>query len=149
MAVETFIKQFLKKTFSKMFDLDKFRFNKIYITEEVIENIVLLSKETHPKEFLAFLDGKITDNILIINGLLYQEYNSTINSASPIFHFPDKTFYGSIHSHPSYSNNPSVADKHFFRKMGIVNAIICMPYSNESIKFYNHEGEEIILKIIK
>lgn len=148
MTVETFIKNLLKETITKMFDLDKFKFSKILIEQEVIENIVLLSKETHPKEFLAFLDGKIKDDKLIITGLLYQEYYSTENSAAPIFHFPDKTFYGSVHSHPGYNNKPSSADKQFFRKMGILNIIICKPYYLENIKFYNHNGEEIIVEII-
>jgi len=148
MTVETFIKSILKKTFIKMFDLDKLEFNRILIKQDVIENIIELAKEAHPKEFLAFLDGKIKDNILTITGLLYQEYNATENSAAPMFHFPDKTFYGSVHSHPGYSNKPSLADKQFFRKTGIINIIICKPYLFENIKIYNHNGEEIITEIV-
>ena len=147
MTVETFIKNALKETLIKMFDLDKFSFDKVTIEQSVIENIIILARETHPKEFLAFLDGKIVDKTLIITGLLYQEYHSSENSAAPIFHFPDKTFYGSVHSHPGYNNSPSSADKQFFRKMGIINIIICKPYNPENIRFYNHQGEEIIVNI--
>lgn len=147
MSIEIFMKNALKNTFKKMFDLDKFEFDKIVVLREVIDNITILSKETHPKEFLAFLDGKIKNRTLVIDGLLYQEYHSSENSAAPIFHFPDKSFYGSVHSHPGYSNKPSVADKNFFRKIGIVNAIICLPYTDTNIRFYNHKGEEIIVEI--
>jgi len=147
MSVEKFIKNILTQTFERLFDLDKLEFKSIIVTKEVIEDIILLAKENYPKEFLAFLDGKIKDKRLVIDGLLYQEYNATIDSAAPIFHFPDKTFFGSVHSHPGPNNRPSNADKKFFRKIGIVNIIICRPFRQEDIKFYNHDGEEIIVSI--
>jgi len=143
MTVEKAIKNVLSKTFEKLFDIDKLRFESIAIKQDVIENIMLLAKENHPNEFVVFLDGKIINKKLVIDGLLYQEYIASENAAAPIFHFPDKTFYGSAHSHPGYSNRPSTADRQFFRKMGIVNLIICRPYDISSIKFYDHEGEEI------
>jgi hypothetical protein len=31
--------------------------------------------------------------------------------------------------------------------MGIINAIICKPFRQEDIRFYNHDGEEIIVEI--
>ena len=148
MTIEQVIKKGLIKTFEKLFDLDKFKFNSVGIEQNVVENIMLLAKENHPKEFLAFLDGRIKNKKLIITGLLYQEYYASDSSAAPIFHFPDKSFYGSIHSHPGPSNRPSSADRQFFRKVGIVNAIICTPYNFDNIKFYNHEGEEIKVEII-
>jgi proteasome lid subunit RPN8/RPN11 len=148
MTIETFIKNMVKKAVNKMFDLDKLRFNKIILTRELISNIQTMAKNAHPKEFLAFLDGKIIDNTLKITGLVYQEYNSNENSASPIFHFPDHTFYGSVHSHPNYNNKPSLADKRFFRKIGIINIIICNPYTSENIKIYNQDSEEINIEII-
>jgi len=148
MTVEQVIKKGLIKTFEKLFDLDKFRFEGICIEQDVIENIMLLAKENYPKEFLAFLDGKIENKKLIITGLVYQEYYASDSGAAPIFHFPDKSFYGSVHSHPGISNKPSSADRQFFRKIGVVNAIICKPYTLENIRFYNHEGEEIIVQIV-
>jgi proteasome lid subunit RPN8/RPN11 len=147
MTAETFIKNALKNLLERMFDLDKLRFNKIVIEQDVIENIILLARENHPNEFLAFIDGNIRNNRLNITGLLYQEYYATTESAAPIFHFPDKTFYGSVHSHPGYSNRPSNADRQFFRKIGIVNIIICKPYTLDSMRFYDHEGEEINVEI--
>jgi proteasome lid subunit RPN8/RPN11 len=147
MTIEQAIKNGLIKTFEKLFDLDKFQFDKIIVKKEVIEDITILAKENHPNEFLAFLDGEIKHKKLIITGLLYQEYNANENSAAPIFRFPTNTFYGSVHSHPSYSNRPSSADRQFFRKVGIINLIICNPYNSDNIKFYNNEGEEINIEI--
>jgi len=53
-----------------------------------------------------------------------------------------------VHSHPSNSNKPSTADRQFFRKVGIINIIICNPYTVNNIKFYNNEGEEITVEIV-
>ena len=148
MTIEQVIKKGLIRTFEKLFDLDKFKFEKICIEQDVVQNICLLSKENHPNEFLAFLDGAIKNKKLTITGLLYQEYYATDRSAAPIFHFPDKSFFGSIHSHPGPSNRPSNADREFFRKIGVINAIICKPYNIENIRFYNNEGEEIDVEIL-
>lgn len=143
MTIESIIKKGLIRTLEKLFDIDKLRFDSIHIDEDVLENIMLLARENHPKEFLAFLDGKIENKRLTITGLLYQEYYASENSATPIFHFPDQSFYGSVHSHPGNSNRPSQADRQFFSKVGIVNIIICRPYNRANIRFYDHEGEEI------
>lgn len=147
MTIQRFIKKGFAKTFEKLFDLDKFNFERIIIKQDVIEDIIALAKENHPKEFLSFLDGKIEDKRLVITQLLYQEYHASDRSAAPILRFPANTFYGSVHSHPGYNNRPSQADKQFFRKIGIINIIICKPYSIKDIKFYNHEGEEIQIEI--
>lgn len=141
------IKEFIINGIEKLFDLDKLRFNNITILNTVIEDIIDFANANHPNEFVAFFHGIIKDNELIIDSLVYNEFESTTGSATPIFHFPDKSFYGSVHSHPSGSIKPSNADKHFFRKTGIVNAIIGKPYSKKTIKFYDHDGVEINVKI--
>lgn len=147
MAFEDEIKSFLKKGLERLFDLDKHYFNEIIIENTVIEDIIDFAKANHPKEFVAFFHGIIKDNKLIIDGLVYNEFTSDSGSATPIFHFPDKSFYGSVHSHPGYSNRPSRADINFFRRYGIVNAIICKPYSQDNIRFYDSNGEELNVKI--
>lgn len=130
-----------------LFDIDKLRFNQIIMEKNIVDDIIDFAKTNHPREFVAFFHGIIKNKKLIIDGLVYNEYISNEISATPIFHFPDKSFYGSVHSHPGYINKPSKADKQFFHKTGIVNAIICMPYSKENMRFYNHQGEEINVTI--
>ncbi|GIU69682.1 MAG: hypothetical protein KatS3mg002_0918 [Candidatus Woesearchaeota archaeon] len=137
------LKKILLNSIRNLFELDKYDFKKIIIKKEVIEDIIDFAKANHPKEFVAFFNGMIKNKELTIKNLVYNEYLSNESSAIPIFHFPDKSFYGSVHSHPSGSNKPSAADRHFFSKIGIVNAIISYPYTIETIKFYNHEGIEI------
>lgn len=144
---ENDIKKFLIKGLERLFDLDKHYFKEIIIYDTVVEDIIDFAKANHPREFVAFFHGVLKDEKLIIDSLVYNEFRSNEGSATPIFHFPDRSFYGSIHSHPGHSNRPSRADLHFFHKTGIVNAIICMPYTKESLRFYNHQGEEITVKI--
>lgn len=141
------VKEFLIKGLERLFDLDKHYFKKIIIYKTVVEDIIDFAKANHPREFVAFFHGIIKDEKLIIDSLVYNEFRSDEGSATPIFHFPDKSFYGSVHSHPGYSNKPSKADMRFFHKTGIVNAIISMPYSKDTIRFYNHQGEELIVNI--
>ena len=140
---ESRIKDFLKHGIEKMFDLDKMYFEEIVVKRHVLEDVMDFASVNHPKEFVAFFHGKILKKKLVIDRLVYQQYFSSENSATPIFHFADKSFYGSVHSHPSFSNKPSGADLQFFRKTGIVHAIICRPYAFENIRFFNHNGEDI------
>ena len=141
------IKEFLIKGIEKLFDLDKHYFNEILIEQDVVDDIIDFADANYPREFVAFFHGTIKDKKLIIDRLVYNEFNSTEGSATPIFHFPDKSFYGSVHSHPSGRNKPSRADLHFFRKTGIVNAVIGYPFTKDNIRFYDHEGVEINVTI--
>lgn len=141
------LKDFFIRGMEKLFDLDKHYFNEIIIESSVIEDIINLVRANHPREAVSFFNGIIKDKKLIIDRLVYNEFNSDELSATPIFHFPDKSFYGSVHSHPSGNNRPSRADRHFFAKTGIVNAIISYPYTKNTIRFYDHNGVEINVKI--
>ncbi len=141
------LKDFFVKGMEKLFDLDKHYFNEIIMESTAVDDIIDFAHANHPREFVAFLHGAIKKDKLIIDSLVYNEFNSDEGSATPIFHFPDKSFYGSVHSHPSGSNRPSRADRFFFRKTGIVNAIISYPYTRNTIKFYDHDGVEINVKV--
>ncbi len=132
----------------RLFDLDKITFEDILIRESVIGDIMDFAQENHPKEFVAFFHGIIRKKQLIIDALVYNEFSASENSAAPIFHFADKSFYGSVHSHPGPSNRPSRADISFFHKTGIIHAIICRPYTRESVRFYTQNGEPVTIKTI-
>ena len=140
---EKTIKALLIRGIEKLFDIDKMYFERIVILKEVVDDIIDLARANHPREFVAFLHGSIKKKRLEIDSLVYQEFKSDETSATPIFHFPDKSFYGSVHSHPSGSIRPSRADRQFFRKVGIVNIIIASPYAQEDMVFYSHEAERI------
>jgi proteasome lid subunit RPN8/RPN11 len=152
MPIEAFMKKLVDKLgegLYKLFELDKLEFNRIIIYSTVLEDIINFAKHNYPKEFVAFFHGQIKDKKLVIDSLQYHEFDSDENSASPIFRFADKSFFGSVHSHPGHSNRPSRADRQFFNKTGILHAIICMPYIPQNIAYYNMNGELINVEIMQ
>jgi len=137
----------MKKMLSDIFGLNK-TFNQINIKKEVIEKICDLSRDSHPKEFLCFFEGYIGKNV-VITDLIFQPYIADERSALPRLDIPLTTnIIGSVHSHPGPSNRPSRADRQFFKKTGIVHAIINKPYTPNDIQFYDIDGEPIEIMIV-
>jgi len=60
----------------------------------------------------------------------------------------DFNIVGTVHSHPSFSAHPSDADLQLFRKHGKIHIIAAAPYDKTSWLAYNHNGEELDLKVI-
>lgn len=132
-----------------IFRLPSYDFEEILILRAVIESIIAIAEDTYPKEFSAFLKGKIRKKKLVITELVYQPYyagnfSTLIRADLPMLH----ETYGTVHSHPGPSNRPSDADLFFFSKHGIINLIICMPYAEQSIRAYDKEGNELGFRII-
>ena len=143
----------IKKKFfawlKKFFDLEKYEFEKILISREVIDNIVELANQTYPNEFIAFLEGKTKNKILMIKGLLYQEYIANPSYAVYKFDPPlTSSIVGSVHSHPGPSNAPSKADLYSFSKKGMVHLIIKLPYSENNIQAYDKNGNKIKFEVV-
>ena len=134
----------IKEKIYRFLELDKFIYNEIFISKSVIYKIIEFAKSSYPKEFIAFLKGKISNKRLIINDLIYQHFQSNFNSAVVQNRLPlSIDIYGSIHSHPSYSNSPSNQDIESFGKNGTLHLIICKPFDISSIKAYNSLGREM------
>ena len=49
-------------------------------------------------------------------------------------------YWGSVHSHPGPSADPSGADLQTFSKHGFFHMIVCLPYSLETFKAYDRYG---------
>jgi proteasome lid subunit RPN8/RPN11 len=133
----------------RLFELEKYDFERVIIDKEVIDNIVELANQTYPKEFIAFLEGKARKKVLRVYGLVYQEYFA--NPSYTIYKFnPPITsgIVGSVHSHPGASNYPSRADLHSFSKKGMVHMIIKLPYSAENIQAYDKNGNNIRFEVV-
>ncbi len=118
------------------------------INQEVLESIMEFSKSFYPLEFSGLLycdiDKQIITDIYILPGT-----HSGRTSAVLRMDLAPMTFNlaGSVHSHPSGQGNASDADLNFFSGKQI-NIIAYPPFSQESYKAYNKQGELVEIKVI-
>ena len=124
-------------------------YEEIVITRQVIESIMDMAKQAHPKEFIILLKGDVHNNKLVISSLVYQSYQASENSSVMMMNLPLMSgVRGSCHSHPSYSNSPSSEDLKFFNKHPGLHLIICRPYGISNMASYDTYGKNIHFRII-
>ncbi|MDD3753990.1 MAG: Mov34/MPN/PAD-1 family protein [Methanobacterium sp.] len=142
-------KSWMNKLMGIFLGNQKKRFHEIIIPQEVVEEIIQIARQSHPLEFMAMLEGKISDGILRIEGLVFLPGETSNHSAvMNLFMMPMTTgTVGSVHSHPIPSATPSSEDLYFFSKNGLFHLIIASPYIEESIVGYDTFGDVINYKI--
>ncbi|MCC7553570.1 MAG: Mov34/MPN/PAD-1 family protein [Methanobacteriaceae archaeon] len=135
--------------FSKIFSSDNKKFNEVKVDKEVIESFLYYANKSFPNEFLALLEGKIKDKTLYIIGLIFVPgETSDTGAVLQTGMLPSNIdSWGSIHSHPGPSAQPSGADLLTFSKNGVFHMIVCLPYSFETIKAYDKYGEPVDFNI--
>ena len=118
---------------------------KIKIKESVIEDLMDFARNTHPKEFMCFLEGNFDINSIEITGLIYQHFESSWSSASVnLYKIPiGLDNIGTAHSHPSSNFHPSEADSSLFNKVGGIHIIISNPYREENIHVFDLDMNEL------
>jgi proteasome lid subunit RPN8/RPN11 len=122
----------------------------IHITRSTVLAILDLSREVAPKEFSAFIEGKVRKDILLLDGLLYQPYVASPDSAWVHVNLPlTSGAKASVHSHPSGSIRPSAADLHFFSKHGAVHFIVGAPFLAGTMACYDKEGHRLDFEIVE
>lgn len=134
---------------SKIFDNNNDEFNKVLVDQEVLESVIYYSKKAYPNEFLSFFDGTIIDKTLYITGLIFVP-GETSNTGAMVYtdRIPMNTkYFGSVHSHPGPSAQPSDADLMTFSKNGYFHMIVCLPYSLETFKSYDRYGNPMDYEI--
>jgi len=137
------IKDYLKSFFPS------YEYEEVLITKKVINNIIELARQAHPKEFIILLKGNIKNKKLTITSLIFQSYQASENASAIKMDLPlMSSVYGSCHGHPGYSNKPSGQDLRFFNKYPGIHLIICKPYTSDSIKGYDANGNEVGFKIV-
>lgn len=117
------------------------------ISSSVIEMIMAAARDTYPNEFACVLRGR---EGMIIEVILVPGTVSSGRSALLQLHMLpiDFTIVGSAHSHPSPTCWPSTADIDFFARFGPVHIIASYPYTMESWKAFDRNGDQIELKVI-
>jgi len=116
----------------------------IILTKQISDSVITYAKSWHPNEGILILQGKKEKNLIKVTGLIIPPFSThgPYYSGFPVYELPfDLSYIGTIHSHPSGSNNPSLEDlNHFF---GLVSLIICYPYDTEDIAAFDRNGNKM------
>ena len=121
-----------------------------YIKEAALHFILEASKNFYPREFSGLLRGdrkkELIEEVLVLPATIYGEGFASIHLSSvPI----DSTIVGSVHSHPSPSNHPSLQDSIYFRKTGNIHLIAKPPYQSLlDVACYDRESERLDLWMV-
>lgn len=117
------------------------------IRKELLKEILIAAKNSHPKEFLCFLGGnKKNENVeefVFIPNETNNHSASVYENSTPF----DETIVGTVHSHPNSTNRPSGADKKMFQKYKI-NLILGYPFEFEQIGAYDEKSVQIPIELI-
>ena len=120
---------------------------RIILTKQVTDSVITYAKSWHPNEGILILQGKKEKNVIKATGLVIPPFSThgPYYSGFPVYELPfDLSYIGTIHSHPSGSNKPSLEDlNHFF---GLVSIIICYPYDVQNISAFDRNGNKIDLE---
>ena len=108
------------------------------------------AKSNFPNEFggLLRVDTELKDvisELVVLPGTISGDSHAIFKlHMLPI----DFTIVGTVHSHPSFSPNPSDADLQLFRKHGKIHIIVANPYSESSWRAYDHKGNNVEMNVI-
>jgi proteasome lid subunit RPN8/RPN11 len=109
------------------------------IKRELLEAVLELCRNAHPKEIGGLLIGKKTvDDYVIVPGKFYDFSIYVRMDQLPIY--PD--LYGTFHSHPTPDSRASKADLDFFGRLGKEHLIIAWPYNLNSFQAYDSLGKK-------
>ena len=120
---------------------------RIILTKQITDSVITYAKSWHPNEGILILQGKKEKNLIKVTGLIIPPFSThgPYYSGFPVYELPfDLSYIGTIHSHPSRSNKPSLEDlNHFF---GLVSLIICYPYEVQDMAAFDRNGNDIDLE---
>lgn len=119
----------------------------ILISSQVITQILDLASASHPREYMAYLGGKIKQSTVRIDTIYYHHFVSDSFHTLSTIHFGSSTkdHIGTVHCHPSGNNTPSDPDLDTFLHYP-VNIIIGYPYRRENIALYDGDGKRATFK---
>ncbi|MBI5872437.1 Mov34/MPN/PAD-1 family protein [archaeon] len=113
---------------------------------ELLESLCKAAETVYPDEFIALLSVKgnpeLVEEFVVVQATFGKNFSSFRLDLLPF----DSKIVGSIHSHPSSSNNPSPADLRVFSR-GKINLIIAWPFDLKSIKAFDSSGKQVELVI--
>ena len=126
--------------------IDSMRSGEVLINRELLQGILALCKDQHPREILGMLrmeNGIISEFILPPGSLRSKDSVVFSPSRIPL----DPTIAGTVHSHPSGNPTPSGADIIIFKR-GHIHFIVGYPYNYYTIKCYDQKGNPLNFKFV-
>ena len=121
----------------------------IQLKKEVLDSILSYCHMKHPDEGILILRGKSKKGNVLIDGLVVPPFSFSAHSSSgfPRHMLPgDLSYMGTVHSHPSGNEHPSVTDlNNFFQ---LISLIVRFPYGNDDIFAWDSNGNSVKLTII-
>ncbi len=122
--------------------------NEVLINRELLDGIMALCREQHPREILGLLrveKGIITEFILPPGALTSDSSGIFFPSRLPL----DPSLEGTVHSHPSGNPVPSLGDLNNVFKLKRFHFILGYPYNGlDCVKCFDKNGQELKFKII-
>jgi len=128
--------------------LENLESNTILIKAELLEGILRLCREHHPREILGILkmEKEIFNEFILPPGTLTSKISGIFSSSRlPL----DRYYQASVHSHPSGNPHPSLQDLRGIFKGFNCHFIIGFPYGIKNVRCYDKNGKEISYKVIK
>lgn len=116
------------------------------IAHDTLTFILEVSKSTAPNEFAGLLraeNGIITE-VLVLPGTTSSEVSAVMH----LFMLPVISIAGSVHSHPTPNARPSMHDLSMFVRTGNCHIIVGFPYTEDSWRCYDVNGERRELSVI-
>ena len=120
------------------------------IKKKCLDLIFECAKSSFPSEFggLLRVDSEKKDTIIELV-ILPGTISGDAHAIFKLHMLPlDFSIVGTVHSHPSYSNQPSNADLQFFKKSGKVHIISANPFGMGSWKAYDYDGNQIEMIVV-
>jgi proteasome lid subunit RPN8/RPN11 len=114
------------------------------IRSSLVHDLIRAAQKSHPNEFMAMLSvrekgSSIIDEIVVVPMQAGRDYATLHSELIPF----DPLIVGTVHSHPTPSPFPSSQDLLTFARLGKVHAILHYPYSPDSLRVFDGEGEEL------
>lgn len=128
--------------------MDNLDSNTVLIKAELLEGILTLCREHHPREILGILkmEKEIFNEFILPPGTLTSKISGIFSSSRlPLDHF----YQASVHSHPSGNPHPSLQDLRGIFKGFKCHFIIGFPYGIKNVRCYDKNGKNLNFKVVK
>ncbi|MFW9951847.1 MAG: Mov34/MPN/PAD-1 family protein [Candidatus Thorarchaeota archaeon] len=128
--------------------IETFESNTILIKKELLEGILTLCSQHHPREIIGILKmEKNVFNEYIVPPGTYTSRISGVFSPSRLPLAP--SYQASVHSHPSGNSLPSNQDRRGVFQGFRCHFIIGFPYTIKNVKCYGRTGKELNFKVVR